>query len=210
VQSSGIFRVQTTCPGCRGAGVQIKEPCPTCRGAGQKRRKVEREVAIPAGVDENTRLRLNGEGEASQNGGPPGDCYVFIRVREHALFQREGQHLLCQIPISYSQAALGATIEVPTLDGREELNVPAGTQPGDVFKLRGRGMPHPRHRGRGDLIVHVALDVPRQLTGRQEELLRELAELDQAHVSPHRKSFFKKLRDYFTPPDDADSAEEQA
>jgi molecular chaperone DnaJ len=120
-------------------------------------------------------------------------------VREHPLFHREGPHLVCQVPITYTQAALGAKIEVPTLEGREELEIPAGTQPGDVFKLRGRGMPTPGQRAKGDLVVQVHLDVPKTLTARQEELLRELAETERTNVSPHQKSFFEKLRDYFIP-----------
>jgi molecular chaperone DnaJ len=199
VQRTGIFQVQTTCPACRGAGSTIKDPCPSCRGEGQMRRRVEREVRIPAGVDNDTRLRLGGEGNQSAEGGTPGDCYCFIKVKEHSLFHREGQHLVCQIPLTYSQAALGAKIEVPTLDGREELEIPAGTQPGDVFRLRGRGMPDPRQRGQGDLLVQVSLEVPKTLTPRQEELLRELAVEEQTNVSAHRKSFFEKLRDYFMP-----------
>jgi molecular chaperone DnaJ len=210
VQSSGIFRVQTTCPACRGAGKTIKDPCTNCHGAGRVAKKVKREVSIPAGVDEGTRLRLAGEGEASPNGGPPGDCYCFINVKEHSLFQREGPHLVCQIPISYTQAALGAKIEVPTLEGREDLAIPAGTQPGEIFRLRGRGMPSPGRRGKGDLVVQVHLEVPKTLTDRQEELLRELAEVEKAHVSQHRKSFFEKLKDYFIPDENAQEAEESS
>ena len=207
VQSSGIFRVQTTCPACRGAGKTIKDPCSNFRGAGRVAKKVQREVSIPAGVDEGTRLRLGGEGEPSPGGGPPGDCYCFISVKDHPFFQREGAHLVCQVPISYTQAALGASIEVPTLEGREELAIPAGTQPGEIFRLRGRGMPSPGRRGKGDLVVQVNLEVPKSLTDRQEELLRELAEVEKAHVSPHRKSFFEKLKDYFIPDENAQEAE---
>ena len=208
IQTTGIFRVQTTCPACQGAGKTIKDPCPQCRGEGQLRRRVERDVRIPPGVDGDTRLRLGGEGNQSAEGGTPGDCYCFITVKEHPLFHREGQHLVCQVPLTYSQAALGAQIEVPTLDGREELTVPAGTQPGDVFRLRGRGMPDPRARGRGDLLVQVSLEVPKTLTARQEELLRELAEEERANVSAHRKSFFEKLKEYFMP--DEEASERQA
>jgi molecular chaperone DnaJ len=197
VQSAGILRVQTTCPACRGSGSTIKDPCPACRGVGYIPRKIRRDVAIPAGVDNDTQLRLAGEGEPSPDGGPPGDCHCFIHVKEHPLFQREGQHLVCRVPITYTQATLGATIEVPTLNGREELKVPAGTQTGEVFKLRGRGMPDPRHRGVGDLLVQTNIEVPKNLTPRQEELLRELADLEHANVSPHRRSFFEKLKDYF-------------
>lgn len=199
VQSSGIFRVQTTCPACQGQGSVVKEHCTSCRGRGHVARRVQREVEIPAGVDSQTKLRISGEGEPSPNGGPAGDVYCFIHVQEHELFVRDGQNLVCQVPITYTQAALGATIEVPTLDGRETLEIPAGTQPEDVFTLRGRGMPDPRRRGKGDLLVQVNLEVPKRLDAREEQLLRELADLENANVSPHRKSFFEKLRDYFIP-----------
>ena len=210
VQASGIFRVQTTCPACRGAGKVIKDPCNACRGSGQVAKRVKREVNIPPGVDEGTRLRLPGEGEPSANGGPRGDCYCFISIQEHPLFHREGPHLICQVPITFSQAALGASIEVPTLEGREELEIPAGTQPGDIFKMRGRGMPTPGQRGKGDLVVQVHLEVPKALTAKQEELLRELAETEQANVSAHRKSFFEKLKDYFIPEENAPAAEKSS
>ena len=199
VQATGIFRVQTTCPSCHGAGNVIKDLCPSCGGDGLVKRRIEREVKIPAGVDNEMRLRLTGEGNQSPDGGPPGDCYCFVTVKEHALFHRDGRHLVCQIPVTYSQASLGATLEVPTLEGRDELPIPAGTQPGEVFKLRGRGMPDLHHRGKGDLLVQIQLEVPKSLTKRQEELLRELADEEQANVSAHRKSFFEKLKDYFIP-----------
>ncbi len=199
VQSTGIFRVQTTCPACQGAGTRIKSPCTTCRGSGYIAKRVKRDVVIPPGVDDQMGFRLTGEGEPSPSGGPPGDCYCVIQVKEHPLFQREGQHLIARVPITYPQAALGASIQVPTLDGPEEFKIPAGTQPGEVFKLRGRGMPDPRHHGKGDLLVQVNIEVPKSLGDRQQELLRELAELDHTHVSSHRKSFFEKLKDYFVP-----------
>ncbi len=162
-------------------------------------KKITRKVDIPAGVDDRTQLRLGGEGEPSPDGGPPGDCYCFIHVTEHPLFQRRGRDLLCQVPISYSQAALGATFDVPTLDGPESLVVPAGTQNGDAFTLKGRGMPDPRRRGRGDLFVQVHIDVPKTLTPDHEAVLRQLAELEKTHVSPKRKSFFEKLKELFQP-----------
>ena len=198
IQSTGIFRLQTTCPACHGAGSTISDPCGECRGEGYVLEQASREVQVPAGVDTGTRLRLSGEGDPSPSGGPPGDCYCFITIREHPLFQRDGQNLVCSIPIGFAQAALGATLEVPTLDGKEQLTVPAGTQPGEVFRLKGRGMPDPRVRGRGDLLVQLQLEVPTKLTKRQEQLLRELAEEERANVSAHRKSFFDKLKDYFT------------
>jgi molecular chaperone DnaJ len=197
VQSTGIFRVQTTCPSCRGAGSIVKDPCLKCRATGYVRQHVKRDVQIPAGIDDQMRVRLPGEGDPSPSGGPRGDCYCFIKVKEHALFQREGQHLVVRVPISYSQAALGATIDVPTLDGHLDLKVPAGTQSGEVFKMRGRGMPSPRGRGVGDLLVQVNIEVPKTISERQEELLRQLAEQEHVEVSPHRKSFFEKVREYF-------------
>jgi molecular chaperone DnaJ len=203
IQSSGLFRVQTTCPACRGAGTVVKHACPTCSGDGAVLHTVRREVTIPPGIDDRMRVRLAGEGEPSPNGGPRGDCYCLVHVSPHPLFQRQGQDLICTVPITYAQAALGAKIEVPTLEGRDEIELPAGTQPGEVFKLRGRGMPNPRRRGRGDLLVQVALEVPRTLSPRQEALLRELADEEHVHVSPHRKSFFEKLREYFVPADQA-------
>ncbi|HEY5314433.1 MAG TPA: molecular chaperone DnaJ [Pirellulales bacterium] len=203
IQSTGIFRVQTTCPACRGAGTTIKDPCDACHGEGLVLQAVSREVSIPAGVDNQTRLRMASEGDPSPNGGPPGDCYCFITVREHPLFVRDGQNLICRLPITYSQAALGAAVEVPTLAGREELRIAAGTQPGDVFKLRGRGMPDPRGRGTGDLLVQVELEIPRKLTERQQQLLRELASEEHVNVSPQRKTFFEKLKEYFVLEDSA-------
>ena len=197
VQSSGIFAVQSTCPSCHGVGKVVRQPCTDCRGNGYVQGEVVREVKIPAGVDDQTQLRLVGEGEPSPEGGSPGDCYVVIRLAEHSLFTRKGQHLICQIPISYSQAALGATIEVPTLDGRENLEIPHGTQSGDHFTLRGRGMPDPRHRGRGDLLVQVHIEVPNKLSPQHEKLLRELAQIENTQVSPKRSSFFDKLKEYF-------------
>jgi molecular chaperone DnaJ len=197
VQAAGFFSMQSTCPSCHGAGTTIRHPCGGCRGAGYVPHRVRREVTIPAGVDNDTRLRLTGEGEPSPDGGPPGDCYVFIRVREHPLFHRDGRHLICRVPIGYAQAALGAKIEVPTIDGREEMEVPRGTKTGEVFRLPGRGMPTPRSRARGDLMVQVYIEVPRKLGAEHERILRELAQVENEHVSPERKSFFQKLRDYF-------------
>lgn len=197
VQSTGIFAMRTTCPSCHGTGQVIRNACIACRGTGYVQAKVTRKVDIPAGVDERTRLRLSGEGEPSPNGGPPGDCYCFIHLAEHSLFQRRGQDLICQVPINYPQAALGAAIEVPTLDGRESLTVPAGTQSGETFRLKGRGMPDPRYRGRGDLLVQVHIEVPHSLIPEHEAALRQLAEIENAQVSPTRKSFFEKLKEWF-------------
>jgi molecular chaperone DnaJ len=199
IQSTGVFRLQTTCPSCHGAGTIIKDPCTGCRGAGYVLKRVKREVQIPAGIEDQMRVRLPGEGEPSPNGGPRGDCYCFVTVKDHPLFQREGQHLIVRVPISFSQAALGCQLDVPTLDGPHSLKVPGGTQSGDVFKVRGKGLPHVRSRDHGDLLVQVEIDVPKVLNPKQEELLRELAKLDKANVTPHRKSFLDKVREYFEP-----------
>ena len=175
----------------------VRDPCPDCGGAGYLAKRVTRDVKVPAGVDTHTRLRLHGEGEPSPNGGPPGDCYCFVTVKEHPLFQRDGPNLICQVPISYAQAALGAKIDVPTLDGRHELEIPSGAQSGDVVRVAGQGMPVPRRRGRGDLLVQVFIEVPKRLTAEHERILRELAEVENANVSPQRKSFFSKVKKYF-------------
>ncbi len=198
IQSTGIFRVQTTCPSCHGAGTVVKDPCTGCRGSGFVLQKVKREVAIPAGIDDEMRVRLSGEGEPSPQDGPRGDCYVFVTVREHALFQRDGQNLIVRMPITFAQAALGCELDVPTLDGPHPLQMPSGTQSGEVFKLRGQGVADVRGHGKGDLLVQVNIEVPKKFTARQRELLREMAELEHVHVSPHRKSFIEKVRDYFT------------
>jgi molecular chaperone DnaJ len=204
VQSAGIVRIQTTCPSCHGAGSVIKQPCTACRGSGHVLKKVVTEVEIPPGVDDEMRVRLTGQGEPSPNGGPPGDAYCFISVLPHPLFERDGQNLICRVPITYSQAALGTTLEVPTLEGRGEIEIPAGTQSGQVFRMGGKGMPDPRRRGLGDLLVQVVIEVPKKLSREEQVLLRQLAELEHKNVAPERKSFFTKLKDYFTA-DEADT-----
>lgn len=203
VQSAGILRVQTACPACQGAGSIVTDPCPECRGRGAVQERAKLDVTIPAGIDNGMRVRLAGYGEPSPDGGPAGDCYCFVSVRKHKLFEREGPHLILRMPISYSQAALGASLEVPTLNGPHELVIPAGTQSGEVFRVRGRGLPDPRGGAAGDLHVQTFIEVPKKLTAKQEKLLRELAEVEQNEVSPHRKSFLDRLRDYFTPVDTA-------
>lgn len=197
LQSAGILRVQTTCPVCRGAGKIIVDPCGNCRGQGQVNKNVELDVTIPAGVDDGMRVRLAGEGEQSPDGGANGDCYVFISVRRHKLFHRDGDNLILQMPISYTQAALGAEIEVPTLDGPDKLTITRGTQSGDVFKLLGRGMPNPQGGKTGDLLVQTYIETPKKISPEQEEILRKLAELEQTEVLPERKNFLKRLTEYF-------------
>jgi molecular chaperone DnaJ len=210
VQMAGIVHLQTTCPACRGEGSQIRHLCSKCRGSGLMIKHVVTEVQIPAGVDDGNRVRITGQGEPSPNGGPPGDCYCFISILPHPLFQRQGQNLICRIPITYSQAALGATLDVPTLEGRSTLTIPPGTQSGAVFTLQGKGMPDPRRRGVGNMVVQVVIEVPKRFTARAKDLLRQLAEEERVHVAPERKSFFDKLKDYFTATSehDADLREE--
>ena len=195
-QSTGFLSIQTTCPKCRGEGRIITEPCLDCRGLGLIPQTVNREIKIPAGVDTGTRLRMQGEGERSPAGGVPGDCYVFITVKSHPLFHRDGQDLICRVPISYPQAALGAEIEIPTLDGQEKTKIPAGTQNNDIITLRGRGMPLPRRSIAGDLHIQVYIEVPRKLKAEHRKLLQQLAELEGEHIMPERKNFLSKLGDF--------------
>jgi molecular chaperone DnaJ len=197
IQSAGILRVQTACPDCRGSGQTIGSPCADCRGTGLENKKAELTVTIPAGVDDGMRVRVTGEGEASPDGGPTGDCYVFVTVKPHELFKRDGNNLILQLPISYTQAALGAEIEVPTLDGPETLTVQRGTQSGEVFTLRGKGVVDPRGGRPGELLVQVFVEVPKKLNGDQERLLRELAAIDHQAVLPARTSFLDKLKTFF-------------
>lgn len=198
VQSAGILSVQTTCPACRGAGARITDPCQDCRGQGVVQQNVSLDVDIPAGVDDGMRVRVRGQGEQGPEGTIPGDCYCFISVEAHRLFHRDGRNLILQLPVSYTQAALGAEIEVPTLDGREKLKVPRGTQSGEVFKLAGQGMPDPQGGRRGDLLVQTFIETPRKLSAEQEKLLRSLAELEHTEVLPQRKKFLDRLKEYFT------------
>jgi molecular chaperone DnaJ len=199
VQRQGFFSVQRTCPGCGGRGAVITDPCPTCQGDGRVSVKRTLDVTIPPGVDTGVRVRAPGEGEPGAPGAPRGDLFVVIHVRPHGLFHREGSHLVCQMPVTFSQAALGAEIEVPTLDGKVKHELPRGIQSGEVMRITGQGMPNIRGGRRGDLLVQVVVETPKNLTKRQEELFRELAELDHKHVSPARKTFRDKLREFFNP-----------
>jgi len=196
-QSSGFFTMQTTCPKCSGTGKVISTPCPSCHGSGLTTKDVVREIRIPAGIDSGTKLRLQGEGNRIP-GGEPGDCYVYIQVKPHPLFHRDGQNLICQVPIRYAQAALGGEIEIPTLDGTEKIKIPAGTQNGDIIKLRGRGMPTPRRNIAGDLLIQVFIEVPRTMTPEYEKLLRQIAEIDGDKVFPERTGFGSKLKSFLS------------
>lgn len=209
IQNQGFFRVQQTCRGCNGSGTVVSDPCPSCSGAGRTKAKRVLDVNIPAGVDTGTAIRISGEGEAGDPGAPRGDLYCVLRVRDHSLFQRQDQHLICQVPISFSQAALGGEIEIPTLDGPLMRQLERGTQHGAVIRISGKGMPSLRGGRKGDLLVQVIVETPKHLNKRQEELLRELADLENKNVSPQRKSFMDKLRDFFAGKDDeVDEAKE--
>ncbi len=197
IQSTGILSVQTTCPVCRGGGQIIVSPCHDCNGRGAVDRSVNLDVAIPAGVDDGMRVRLTGEGEPGPTNGPAGDCYCFINIRPHKLFHRDGQNLILQMPITYTQAALGSEIVVPTLRDRETLKIPRGTQSGAVFKIAGEGMPHPQGGRTGDLLVQTFIETPKKLSSEQEELLRKLAELEHSQVLPERKNFMERIKEYF-------------
>ena len=199
--SQGFFSIQQTCPTCHGTGKMIVDPCATCRGAGRVKRHKTLAVKIPAGVDEGDRIRLTAEGESGVNGGPPGDLYVVIHLAEHGVFQRDGDDLHCQMPISFTQAALGGEIDIPTLDGSAKVKVPPETQTGQVFRLRGKGIKGLRSSYPGDLMCEVVVETPVRLTDRHRELLRELEELNRKDAnrhSPRAKSFMEKVREFFT------------
>lgn len=176
-QSSGFFTISTTCAQCRGEGKIITKPCSACRGTGRAQVKKSVNLKIPAGVETGSRLRLHGEGEEGEHGGPSGDLYVFIHVEPHEIFERRDQDVYCQLPISFVQAALGSTIEVQTLNGIEKVKIPRGTQTGSTLRLKGKGIPHLRGFGRGDQIIETVVKIPTSLNKKQEELLREFARL---------------------------------
>ncbi len=178
VRSQGFIRIGTTCPHCGGLGEVITHPCKKCRGTGRIQVTKKINVKIPPGVNSGLSLRLNGKGERSSNGGPPGDLYVQISVEEHDFFKREEDDVICRVPISFVDAALGTTLEIPTLEGSEKLHIPEGTQPGDVLRLRDKGIPRLRGRGRGDQIVILDVRIPTGLSRKQEQLLREFARLE--------------------------------
>lgn len=176
-RSQGFFTISTTCSQCRGEGSIVPHPCKECRGYGKVKKIKKIQVKIPPGVDTGSKLRIRGEGEEGERGGPPGDLFVFIYVEPHDFFSREGDDVICQIPISFTQAALGTEIEVPTLNGAKNLKIPKGTESGEIFRIKGEGFPRIRGYGRGDEIVQVMVRTPKNLTKRQEELLREFEEV---------------------------------
>jgi molecular chaperone DnaJ len=192
----GFFTVERTCHVCHGAGQVIDKPCRGCAGQGRTRREKTLKVNIPAGVEDGTRIRLSGEGEAGARGGPAGDLYVFLSVHRHQLFEREGPDVHCRVPISMVQATLGGNIEVPTLDGKmARINVPAGAQSGHQFRLRGKGMPIVRSTQRGDMYIEINVETPTNLTARQKELLKEFEKAGK--TSPESEGFFSKVKEMF-------------
>lgn len=197
VTSRGIFSIAQTCPRCEGAGRIVEKPCRTCRGSGRREKTSRIKIRIPAGVDTGTRLRSSGNGEGGVRGGPPGDLYVIIHVRSHDIFERDGDDLLCEVPVSFGQAALGAEIEVPTLGGRASIRIPAGTQPGTMFRLKGKGVKSIQGMGHGDLLVRVAVEVPTRLTAAQKAKLEEFAALCDKDSYPQSKSFFERAKEFF-------------
>jgi molecular chaperone DnaJ len=198
--TQGFFSIAQTCPKCHGSGKVVQQPCPACAGAGRVKHHKTLSVKIPAGVDQGDRIRLSGEGEAGINGGPAGDLYVVMHIGPHEVFTREGNDLHCEMPVSFTKAALGGEIEIPTLEGSAKLKIPPETQSGKVFRLRGKGIKGVRSPAHGDLLVHVVVETPVNLTSRQKELLLELEEINQRDNSRHNpraKSWMDKVREFF-------------
>lgn len=192
----GFFVVERTCPACHGAGQVIADPCPQCRGEGRVDRPKTLSVTIPAGVDEGTRIRLSGEGEAGARGAPAGDLYIFLHVARHHIFERDGTTLLARCPISFTTAALGGTVDIPGLDGAiNEVRIPAGIQSGKRLRQRGAGMPVLQGRGRGDMVVQIDVETPTKLSARQKELLQQFRETETGDECPQSRGFFAKIKD---------------
>jgi molecular chaperone DnaJ len=195
----GFFLIERTCPTCGGSGRVIRTPCRVCQGAGTVQRERSLQVTIPAGVEDGTRIRLQGEGEAGGQGAPPGDLYVHIAIRPHGLFHREGAHIFCEVPLRMSQAALGDEIDVPAIDGtRQKLRIPAGTQTGAQFRIRGKGFSVLRSAARGDMVIQAKVETPLNLTRRQRELLEEFEAEASGHAkgSPEHEGFFAKMKEF--------------
>ena len=197
VTARGFFSIAQTCPRCQGAGRVIERPCKGCQGAGRREKRAKVKIKIPAGVDTGTRLRVPHGGEAGARGGPAGDLAVVLHVKSHEIFERQGDDLFCEVPINFAQAALGAEIQVPTLAGKAELKVPAGTQPGTVFSIKGKGIKNVQGYGHGDLHVRVLVEVPSHLNAAQRAKLQEFADTCDNTTNPISKGFFEKAKDFF-------------
>lgn len=199
--TQGFFAVERTCPHCQGRGEMIENPCPSCSGSGRTTRERTLSVNVPPGVEDGTRIRLAGEGEGGLRGGPPGDLYIFISLKAHSFFQRDGADLYCRVPISMVTAALGGEIRMPTLSGEEKLvTIPEGTQTGKQFRLRGQGMPILRSRDVGDLYLQTVVETPQKLNARQKELLREFDGQSSSDTQPESEGFFSRIKEFFSKP----------
>jgi molecular chaperone DnaJ len=197
-QAQGFFTLERTCPGCQGRGQMIEDPCPSCSGSGRVTRERNLSVNIPQGVEDGTRIRLAGEGEAGVRGGPSGDLYIFLSLASHEFFQRDGADLHCRVPISMVTAALGGEFEVPTIDkGKTKVKIPSGTQSGRRFRIASKGMPVLRSRQTGDMYVQVVVETPQNLTKKQQELLAEFEKLSSGATQPEAAGFFTKVKDFF-------------
>jgi molecular chaperone DnaJ len=192
--NQGFLTVARTCPKCQGEGEMNKNPCKACRGEGRQRSERLLSIKIPAGIEDGMQLRLSGEGSSGLHGGPPGDLYVLVRIREHASFVRHGADIVCEVPVSFAQLALGAEVEVPVLDGSATLTIPAGTQPQDILKLRGKGIPHLRGRGRGDSCYRLLLEVPQKLNAKQREALEAFEKASSGQHGPLLTSFLERMK----------------
>jgi len=196
-RGGGFFQMVSTCPQCRGTGKVITDPCKKCKGSGRVPKKRIVNIKIPPGVHEGQGIRVANEGEPGRDGGPRGDLYCYVRIKSHEFLQRDGNNLVAVVPISFTQAALGATIDVPSLDGTRRLKIPPGTQYGSVFRIKGQGLPDVRTGKTGDQLVQVMIETPVKLTAKQEELLRQFAETQNKNVSPQATRFFERLKKYF-------------
>ena len=195
--AQGFFAVQRTCPECSGHGKKIESPCSTCHGQGVTRKEKTLSVKIPAGVDTGNRIRLSGEGEAGLRGGPTGDLYVQVHVKDHEIFHREGNDLYCEVPIDFTTAALGGSVEIPTLDSRVKIKIPEGTQTGKLFRMRGKGVPSVRHSAKGDLLCQVKVETPVNLSKKQKDILQDFAKSCGKKHHPESDTFFGKMKSFF-------------
>lgn len=196
-RGGGFFQMVSTCPACGGDGKVISNPCKKCKGTGHVPKKRVITVKVPAGVHEGQGIRVAGEGEPGKKGGPRGDLYCYVRVKAHPFLMRDGSNLIAVVPISFTQATLGGTIEVPSLDGTKQLKIPTGTQYGDVFRIKGQGLPDLRSGRKGDELIRVTIEIPKKLTSEQESLLKKFADIENDDTLPERTNFFDKLKDYF-------------
>ena len=196
-KGGGFFQMISTCPQCRGSGQVITNPCKKCKGTGRLPKKRVINIKIPSGVHEGQGIRVASEGEPGRAGGPRGDLYCYVRLKPHQFLQRDGSDLIAVVPISFTQAALGATIDVPSLNGTRQLKIPAGAQYGSIFRIKGQGLPNLRTRRTGDQLVQITIETPTKLDAKQKELLREFAKTENKTVCPQSKTFFEKLKKHF-------------